>query len=83
MNVLPHSPLFSLLVKAHPTSESVVDEGRKSLGNHGYQTRAAMEETSRQSAEAADDDDSASEVEVMFKALYFGSNMLCLEFGNS
>uniref|UniRef100_A0A3Q3ELN5 PH-interacting protein n=1 Tax=Kryptolebias marmoratus TaxID=37003 RepID=A0A3Q3ELN5_KRYMA len=50
--------------RVHPTSECVVDEGRKSQGNHGYQTRAAMEETSRQSAEAADDDDSASEVEV-------------------
>uniref|UniRef100_A0A8D3CX84 Pleckstrin homology domain interacting protein n=1 Tax=Scophthalmus maximus TaxID=52904 RepID=A0A8D3CX84_SCOMX len=47
----------------HPTSECAVDEGRKSQGNHGYQTRAAMEETSRQSAEAADDDDSASEVD--------------------
>uniref|UniRef100_A0A4W6DB62 PH-interacting protein n=1 Tax=Lates calcarifer TaxID=8187 RepID=A0A4W6DB62_LATCA len=32
-------------------------------GNHGYHTRAAMEETSRQSAEAADDDDSTSEVD--------------------
>ncbi|XP_017264720.1 PH-interacting protein isoform X1 [Kryptolebias marmoratus] len=49
--------------RVHPTSECVVDEGRKSQGNHGYQTRAAMEETSRQSAEAADDDDSASEVD--------------------
>lgn len=50
--------------RVHPTSECAVDEGRKSQGNHGYQTRAAMEETSRQSAEAADDDDSASEGEV-------------------
>ncbi|XP_072218482.1 PH-interacting protein isoform X1 [Leuresthes tenuis] len=50
--------------RVHPTSESVADEGRRSLGNHGYHTRAAMEETSRQSAEAADDDDSTSEVEV-------------------
>ncbi|KAK5880368.1 hypothetical protein CesoFtcFv8_023403 [Champsocephalus esox] len=49
--------------RVHPTSESV-DEGRKSQGNHGYHTRAAMEETSRQSAEAADDDDSASEAEL-------------------
>ncbi|KAG7262048.1 hypothetical protein CRUP_017801 [Coryphaenoides rupestris] len=51
--------------RVQPTSESVVvDEGRRSLGNHGYHTRAAMEETSRQSAEIADDDeDSASEVE--------------------
>ncbi|XP_029318564.1 PH-interacting protein isoform X2 [Cottoperca gobio] len=49
--------------RVHPTSESV-DEGRKSQGNHGYHTRAAMEETSRQSAEAADDDESASEGEV-------------------
>uniref|UniRef100_A0A3Q3ESG2 Pleckstrin homology domain interacting protein n=1 Tax=Labrus bergylta TaxID=56723 RepID=A0A3Q3ESG2_9LABR len=31
--------------------------GRRSQGNHGYQTRAAMEETSRQSAEGADDDE--------------------------
>jgi len=47
-----------------------VDEGRRSLGNHGYHTRAAMEETSRQSAEVADDDDdddSASEVEVGYR----------------
>ncbi|XP_054900127.1 PH-interacting protein isoform X1 [Poeciliopsis prolifica] len=50
--------------RVHPTSECAVDEGRKSQGNHGYHTRAAMEETSRQSAEAADDDDSASEAEV-------------------
>lgn len=40
-----------------------MDEGRRSQGNHGYHTRAAMEETSRQSAEAADDDDSTSEVD--------------------
>uniref|UniRef100_A0A3P8UKX5 PH-interacting protein n=1 Tax=Cynoglossus semilaevis TaxID=244447 RepID=A0A3P8UKX5_CYNSE len=39
------------------------NEGRRSLGNHGYHTRAAMEETSRQSAEAADEDDSTSEVD--------------------
>uniref|UniRef100_A0A8C2Z8C9 PH-interacting protein n=1 Tax=Cyclopterus lumpus TaxID=8103 RepID=A0A8C2Z8C9_CYCLU len=38
--------------------------GRRSQGNHGYHTRAAMEETSRQSAEAADDDEDASEVDV-------------------
>ncbi|XP_076016231.1 PH-interacting protein isoform X2 [Genypterus blacodes] len=50
--------------RGHPTSECVVDEGRRSQGNHGYQTRAAMEETSRQSAEVADDDDSTSEGEV-------------------
>ncbi|KAM3861557.1 LOW QUALITY PROTEIN: PH-interacting protein [Diretmus argenteus] len=50
--------------RAHPTTECVVDEGRRSLGNHGYHTRAAMEETSRQSAEVADDDDSTSEAEV-------------------
>lgn len=43
-------------------SEVFVDEARRSQGNHGYQTRAAMEETSRQSAEAADEDESASEV---------------------
>ncbi|XP_031143863.1 PH-interacting protein isoform X3 [Sander lucioperca] len=48
--------------RVHPTSESV-DEGRRSQGNHGYHTRAAMEETSRQSAEAADDDESTSEVD--------------------
>lgn len=48
-----------------------MDEGRKSQGNHGYQTRAAMEETSRQSAEAADEDESASEVDVMFMLLCF------------
>ncbi|XP_028461068.1 PH-interacting protein isoform X3 [Perca flavescens] len=48
--------------RVHPTSESV-DEARRSQGNHGYHTRAAMEETSRQSAEAADDDESTSEVD--------------------
>ncbi|KAM6906545.1 PH-interacting protein isoform 1-T1 [Lycodopsis pacificus] len=48
--------------RGHPTSESV-DEARRSQGNHGYHTRAAMEETSRQSAEAADDDEDTSEVE--------------------
>uniref|UniRef100_A0A3Q2YYW6 Pleckstrin homology domain interacting protein n=1 Tax=Hippocampus comes TaxID=109280 RepID=A0A3Q2YYW6_HIPCM len=48
-------------LQVHPTSESVSDEGRRSQGNHGYQTRAAVEETSRQSAEVADDDDSNSE----------------------
>uniref|UniRef100_A0A7N6BV08 PH-interacting protein n=1 Tax=Anabas testudineus TaxID=64144 RepID=A0A7N6BV08_ANATE len=52
--------------RVHPTSECVVDEGRRSQGNHGYQTRAAMEETSRQSAEAADDDESTSEVGTVF-----------------
>uniref|UniRef100_A0A3Q3KDX8 PH-interacting protein n=1 Tax=Monopterus albus TaxID=43700 RepID=A0A3Q3KDX8_MONAL len=50
--------------RVHPTSECVVDEGRRSQGNHGYHTRAAMEETSHQSAEAADDDESNSEGEV-------------------
>ncbi|TKS75896.1 PH-interacting protein [Collichthys lucidus] len=50
--------------RVHPTSECAADEGRKSQGNHGYHTRAAMEETSRQSAEAADDDESTSEGEV-------------------
>uniref|UniRef100_UPI0037E94B52 PH-interacting protein n=1 Tax=Semicossyphus pulcher TaxID=241346 RepID=UPI0037E94B52 len=50
--------------RVHPTSEGVVDEGRRSQGNHGYQTRAAMEETSRQSAEGADEDESTSEAEV-------------------
>jgi len=55
------SPTFRAF-QVHPTSESAADEGRRSLGNHGYHTRAAMEETSRQSAEAADDDDSTSEV---------------------
>uniref|UniRef100_A0A669F9F4 PH-interacting protein n=1 Tax=Oreochromis niloticus TaxID=8128 RepID=A0A669F9F4_ORENI len=44
--------------------ESRVNEARRSQGNHGYQTRAAMEETSRQSAEAADEDDSTSEVHI-------------------
>lgn len=48
--------------QVHLPSESLVDEGRRIQGNHGYHTRAAMEETSRQSAEAADDDDSTSEV---------------------
>lgn len=43
-------------------SEGLADEARRSQGNHGYQTRAAMEETSRQSAEAADEDESTSEV---------------------
>uniref|UniRef100_A0A672INW2 Pleckstrin homology domain interacting protein n=1 Tax=Salarias fasciatus TaxID=181472 RepID=A0A672INW2_SALFA len=59
-----HSPRPTLLLQVHPTSECVSDEARKSQGNHGYQTRAAMEETSRQSAEAADEDDSTSEGEV-------------------
>ncbi|XP_028295175.1 PH-interacting protein isoform X2 [Gouania willdenowi] len=49
--------------RAHSTPECLVDEAKRSQGNHGYQTRAAMEETSRQSAEAADDDDSTSEGE--------------------
>uniref|UniRef100_G3PF97 Bromo domain-containing protein n=1 Tax=Gasterosteus aculeatus aculeatus TaxID=481459 RepID=G3PF97_GASAC len=48
--------------RGHPTSEAV-DEGRRSQGNHGYHTRAAMEETSRQSAEAADDEEETSEVD--------------------
>lgn len=61
-------PIFVLtftftISQVHPTSECVADEGRRSLGNHGYHTRAAMEETSRQSAEAADEDDSTSEVD--------------------
>lgn len=60
-SVLSHSPRCSSS-QGHPTSESVADEGRRSLGNHGYQTRAAVEETSRQSAEV-DDDDITSEVE--------------------
>lgn len=55
----------SLLLQVHPTSECAADEGRKSQGNHGYHTRAAMEETSRQSAEAADDDESTSEVHII------------------
>ncbi|XP_068197927.1 PH-interacting protein [Antennarius striatus] len=50
--------------RVHLTSECGADEGRRSQGNHGYHTRAAMEETSRQSAEAADDDESTSEGEV-------------------
>ena len=50
-----------------PTSECVGDDARRSQGNHGYHTRAAMEETSRQSAEAADDDDSTSEMEVGYR----------------
>uniref|UniRef100_A0A8K9WRZ3 Bromo domain-containing protein n=1 Tax=Oncorhynchus mykiss TaxID=8022 RepID=A0A8K9WRZ3_ONCMY len=41
-----------------------VEEGRRSHGNHGYQTRAAVEETSRHSAEIADDDDNNSISEV-------------------
>lgn len=59
-----YTQLRSLLFQVHPTSECVVDEARRSQGNHGYQTRAAMEETSRQSAEAADEDDSTSEVHI-------------------
>ncbi|CAB1339725.1 unnamed protein product [Coregonus sp. 'balchen'] len=51
-----------------PSPECVgAEEGRRSHGNHGYQTRAAVEETSRQSAEVAedeDDSDSISEGEV-------------------
>ncbi|KAL0967139.1 hypothetical protein UPYG_G00248290 [Umbra pygmaea] len=53
-----------------PSPECVAEEGRRSQsnhGNHGYQTRAAVEETSRQSAEVADEDDdneSTSEGEV-------------------
>lgn len=54
-----------MLLQVHPTSECVADEGRRSQGNHGYHTRAAMEETSRQSAEAADDDESTSEVDAL------------------
>lgn len=53
---------LSVYLQVHLTSEPLVDEGRRSQGNHGYHTRAAMEETSRQSAEAADDDESTSEV---------------------
>lgn len=58
-------------MQVHPTSECVVDEGRRSQGNHGYHTRAAMEETSRQSAEAADDDESTSEVGILNLIVYF------------
>ncbi|XP_072296250.1 PH-interacting protein [Eucyclogobius newberryi] len=47
--------------KVHPPPECVPDEGRRSQGIHGYHTRAAVEETSRQSAN--DEDDSASEAE--------------------
>uniref|UniRef100_A0A8C2ZAK4 Pleckstrin homology domain interacting protein n=1 Tax=Cyclopterus lumpus TaxID=8103 RepID=A0A8C2ZAK4_CYCLU len=57
-------PKESRVSDGHPTSESVDEGGRRSQGNHGYHTRAAMEETSRQSAEAADDDEDASEVDV-------------------
>ena len=42
--------------------ECVGEEGRRSQSNHGYHTRAAVEETSRESADVADDDDSTSEV---------------------
>ncbi|XP_075869726.1 PH-interacting protein [Nelusetta ayraudi] len=49
--------------RVHVASEGLADEARRSQGNHGYQTRAAMEETSRQSAEAADEDESTSEGE--------------------
>ncbi|XP_011615359.1 PH-interacting protein [Takifugu rubripes] len=55
--------------RVHLPSESLVDEGRRIHGNHGYHTRAAMEETSRQSAEAADDDDSTSEGEVEIRQI--------------
>ncbi|XP_062323853.1 PH-interacting protein isoform X1 [Osmerus eperlanus] len=44
--------------------ECVGEEGRRSQSNHGYHTRAAVEETSRESADVADDDDSTSEGEV-------------------
>ncbi|XP_071268512.1 PH-interacting protein isoform X3 [Salvelinus alpinus] len=50
-----------------PSPECVGAEEGRSQGNRGYQTRAAAEETSRQSAEVADDDydnDSISEGEV-------------------
>lgn len=57
-------------------SESLVDEGRRSQGNHGYHTRAAMEETSRQSAEAADDDDSTSEVVLLTSCCSINSNAI-------
>lgn len=63
--------IYSLPLQVHLTSECVVDEGRRSQGNHGYQTRAAMEETSRQSAEAADDDESTSEVDDITGAALF------------
>lgn len=68
----------SLLFQVHPTSECVVDEGRRSQGNHGYHTRAAMEETSRQSAEAEDDDEGTSEVHVVlvkFIISFYGSDV--------
>uniref|UniRef100_H3CWD4 PH-interacting protein n=1 Tax=Tetraodon nigroviridis TaxID=99883 RepID=H3CWD4_TETNG len=60
---------LSFHLQVHLTSEALVDEGRRSQGNHGYHTRAAMEETSRQSAEAADDDDSTSEGEVEIRQI--------------
>lgn len=66
------SVLSSALFQVHLTSECVVDEGRRSQGNHGYHTRAAMEETSRQSAEAADDDESTSEVDAALLLLLCG-----------
>lgn len=78
-SVKPFPSLFG--VKVQPTSECAVDEGRKSQGNHGYQTRAAMEETSRQSAEAADDDDSASEVDAagfLFDFLHQHNMQFCV-----
>lgn len=56
------SCLYDRARQVHVASDAFVDEARRSQGNHGYQTRAAMEETSRQSAEAADEDDSTSEV---------------------
>lgn len=68
--------LYSSLLQVHPTSECVVDEGRRSQGNHGYQTRAAMEETSRQSAEAADDDESTSEVGTVLLLPCFECNFI-------
>lgn len=78
---VPLSPSSSG-VKVHPTSDGAVDEGRKSQGNHGYQTRAAMEETSRQSAEAADDDDSTSEVHATLRGAHnsFVPFFLCTFF---
>ena len=54
-----------------------MEEGRRSHGNHGYQTRAAVEETSRHSAEIADDDDNNSISEV--RSVVVNLEVCCIE----
>uniref|UniRef100_A0A7N9AS51 PH-interacting protein n=1 Tax=Mastacembelus armatus TaxID=205130 RepID=A0A7N9AS51_9TELE len=70
------------------TIHSLPKESRvsESQGNHGYHTRAAMEETSRQSAEAADDDESTSEVHAglqsTHKRSYLTLHYVCSDYSS-